>query len=243
MRRSRPALLLLLPALAFAACGDDKEPTAEASKPAASTPVETAPEPSGSGSDLDFSDVKAGECKEVSWPSPKDPGVDKPEGKLDPASKPTVTLETSCGKVVIELAAKEHPKTANVFASLAKAGYLDGTGFHRVVPGLIIQGGDPSGDGTGGPNWEVVEPPAKDETYKRGTVAMAKTAAAPSGASGSQFFIVTAPEGGYPPDYAIAGRVTSGLDVVEAIGALGAEGQDGPPSRAAVIGKATFKEG
>lgn len=233
----------MLPALALAACGGDKD-EASADKPPAATAATTpdaSPEAATEPSE-DFSDVKDGECKEVDWPKPQDPGVDKPTGSLDAATKHTVTMQTSCGTFVIELAAKEHPKTANAFGSLAKAGYFNGTGFHRVVPGLIIQGGDPSGDGTGGPNWEVVEAPSSSETYKRGTVAMAKTAAAPAGATGSQFFIVTAAEGGYPPEYAVAGKVTSGMDVVDAINGLAASG-DGPPSRAAVIGKATLKSG
>lgn len=242
MRRSRSILLLLLtPALALAACGDDQEsPSASTPAPAAAT--DPAPESSTTAAAADFSDVKDGECKEVAWPSPKDPKVDKPAGELAAGDDNVVTMQTSCGEIVIELDAAEHPKTAGAFASLVQAGYFDGLGFHRVVPGLIIQGGDPSGDGTGGPNWQVVEPPASTETYKRGTVAMAKTAADPAGASGSQFFIVTAQEGGYPPEYAVAGKVTKGIEVVEAIAALGAEGSDGPPSRAAVIGKATLSK-
>ena len=86
----------------------------------------------------------------------------------------------------------------------------------------MIQGGDPTGTGSGGPGYTVVEAPAEDTVYKRGLVAMAKTAVEPPGASGSQFFVVTAPaDAGLPPDYAVLGEVSDGMDVVEAIGKLG----------------------
>ena len=99
--------------------------------------------------------------------------------------------------------------------------------FHRIAPGFVIQGGDPKGSdpqvaGTGGPGYSVTEAPAQNTVYAKGLVAMAKTAVEPPGASGSQFFVVTAPaDAGLPPDYAVLGEVTEGIDVVEAIGELG----------------------
>src|SRR5207244_2334132 len=93
--------------------------------------------------------------------------------------------------------------------------------FHRVVPQFVIQGGDPLGNGTGGPGYEVVEPPPKGTVYRRGVVAMAKTAVQPPGASGSQFFVVTAAaDAGLPPVYAVLGRVTSGMEAVDRIAGL-----------------------
>jgi cyclophilin family peptidyl-prolyl cis-trans isomerase len=99
----------------------------------------------------------------------------------------------------------------------AQIGYYNGLTFHRVVPGFVIQGGDPNGNGTGGPNWEVVESPPANLRYTKGVVAMAKAPAAASGASRSQFFIVTRSTLDLPPVYALVGHVVSGEKAVEAI--------------------------
>jgi cyclophilin family peptidyl-prolyl cis-trans isomerase len=85
----------------------------------------------------------------------------------------------------------------------------------------VIQGGDPTQSGAGGPGYSTVDRPPSDAAYVKGVVAMAKTQAEPAGTSGSQFFVVTGDDIGLPPDYAIVGKVTDGLDVVERIGALG----------------------
>ena len=116
-------------------------------------------------------------------------------------------------------------------------GYWDDTAFHRVVPDFVIQGGDPTGTGSGGPAWKVVEAPKSTEKYPAGTLAMAKTATDAPGTTQSQFFIMTG-DNGLPPEYAVAGKVIKGMDAADAIEALG-QG-DGPPSRAATIIKATF---
>jgi peptidyl-prolyl cis-trans isomerase B (cyclophilin B) len=89
-----------------------------------------------------------------------------------------------------------------------------------VAAGFVIQGGDPLGDGSGGPGYSVVEAPAAGTQYVRGVVAMAKTQSDPPGASGSQFFVVTGANVGLPPDYAVAGTVVAGIGVVERIGSL-----------------------
>src|SRR5207245_10029037 len=88
-------------------------------------------------------------------------------------------------------------------------------------PRFVIQGGDPTGTGTGGPGHETHDKVPKTAAYVHGVVAMAKTGAAPAGTAGSQFFVVTGPDAGLPPDYAIVGKVTQGLDVVDRIGTLG----------------------
>jgi peptidyl-prolyl cis-trans isomerase B (cyclophilin B) len=199
MRAARPRLLALLVLLAalLAACGDDEE-------------------------DSTTTSASAGECAEVEAPAPKDERFRRPELVLRRGKPAIATVETSCGSFVIELDTKGSPKTANSFAFLAEEGFYDGTIFHRIAPGFVIQGGDPEGTGTGGPGYAVTEPPPQDTTYARGLVAMAKTAAEPPGTSGSQFFVVTAPaDAGLPPDYAVLGQVTEGMDVVEAIGRLG----------------------
>lgn len=112
---------------------------------------------------------------------------------------------------------------------LAKRGFYDGLDFQRVVPGFVVQGGDPLGTGAGGPGYTVVEAPPPDTTYRRGVVAMAKTEIQPPGASGSQFFVVTAPaDAGLPAVYAVLGKVTSGMASVERIAHL-ANPKLGPP--------------
>ena len=98
----------------------------------------------------------------------------------------------------------------------------------------MIQGGDPNGSGSGGPGYTVVDTPPSDARYVRGVVAMAKTGAEPPGTSGSQFFVVTGADAGLPPDYALLGKVTRGLDVVERIGRLG-NPQTEQPKRRIVI--------
>jgi cyclophilin family peptidyl-prolyl cis-trans isomerase len=152
-----------------------------------------------------------------------------------------VTLTTSCGTIKITLSVKNDPKTASSFASLVSQGFYNGLSFVRVVPDFVIQGGDPNGDGSGGPGYSVVETPPTDQTYTKGVVAMAKTQAEAPGTSGSQFFIVTGPDAGLPAEYAVAGKVTSGMDVAEKIGAIPPRGgQDGPPSEPVAIEKATL---
>jgi peptidyl-prolyl cis-trans isomerase B (cyclophilin B) len=151
-------------------------------------------------------------------------------------------VETNCGTFEIELATTEAPTIANSFAYLAEEGFYDELTFHRIVPEFVIQGGDPEGTGGGGPGYEVVEAPPKNLKYTLGTVAMAKTSEAPSGASGSQFYIVSGPQGEtLPPEYALVGHVTEGLNVVETIGELG--GAEEKPTQPVVIEKMSIERG
>jgi peptidyl-prolyl cis-trans isomerase B (cyclophilin B) len=129
----------------------------------------------------------------------------------------TATVETTCGTFEIRLDSKDAPRTGGSFTSLARRGFYDGLAFHRIVNGYVIQGGDPKGDGTGGPGYKVRERPPDDVVYSEGVVAMAKTGVEPPGTSGSQFFVVTADDANLPPDYALLGEVTKGLDVVHKI--------------------------
>ena len=94
---------------------------------------------------------------------------------LDPAKTYTVTLKTNKGTFSFDLDVKDSPKTTASFASLVRKGFFDGLTFHRIVPGFVIQGGDPKGDGTGGPGYTTVDTPPADTTYTKGVVAMAKT--------------------------------------------------------------------
>jgi cyclophilin family peptidyl-prolyl cis-trans isomerase len=161
-------------------------------------------------------------CTKVAQPEPREESLPKPKQTVKKGEKVTAVVETNCGTFDIELATAEAPTIANSFAYLAEEGFYDELTFHRIVPEFVIQGGDPTGTGSGGPGYEVVEAPPKNLKYTVGTVAMAKTSEAPSGAAGSQFYVVSGPQGEtLPPEYALAGHVTKGLDVVERIGELG----------------------
>jgi len=140
---------------------------------------------------------------------------------LDPDKTNSIVVDTSKGSFTFELATKTSPCTTASFAGLVKKGFFDGLTFHRIVPGFVIQGGDPEGTGMGGPGYSTVDAPPQDTQYKKGLVAMAKSQNEPAGTSGSQFFVVTGADVGLPPDYAVLGNVTDGLDVVETIGKLG----------------------
>ena len=140
---------------------------------------------------------------------------------LDPDKTNNLVVSTNKGDFTIELDVKGSPCTTASFAGLAKDGFFDGLDFHRIVPDFVIQGGDPNGDGTGGPGYSTVDTPAQDTKYTKGVVAMAKTQTEPPGTAGSQFFVVTAADAQLPADYAVLGKVTDGLDVVEEIGRLG----------------------
>jgi peptidyl-prolyl cis-trans isomerase B (cyclophilin B) len=181
-------------------------------------------------------------CKEVEQPEPREESLPKPKMTTKKGEKVTAVVETNCGTFDIELATKEAPTIANSFAYLAEEGFYDELTFHRIVPEFVIQGGDPQGTGAGGPGYEVVEAPPSNLKYTLGTVAMAKTSEAPSGASGSQFYVVSGPQGEtLPPEYALVGHVTKGLNVVETIGELG--GPEEKPTQPVVIEKMSIERG
>jgi peptidyl-prolyl cis-trans isomerase B (cyclophilin B) len=178
-------------------------------------------------------------------PPPKPNGhLSAPHLKLDPHRTYTVTIVTNCGTFAFTLDVAQSPRTSASFISLVKRGFFDGLTFQRVAAGFVIQGGDPTGTGAGGPGYTVVEAPPKNTQYVLGDVAMAKTETQPAGASGSQFFIVTAPNvtesAGLTPDYALLGKVVSGIGVVEKIGSLPTNPpQDGSPTAAVVMSRVT----
>jgi peptidyl-prolyl cis-trans isomerase B (cyclophilin B) len=223
MRLTRPSILgplvALAAVLALAGCGGDDED--DAATTAASED----------------------ECAQVDAPPPKDTRFDRPEQVLGRGEPATALVDTSCGEFEIALDTKASPRTANSFAFLAEEGFYDDTLFHRIAPGFVIQGGDPNGDGTGGPGYSVSEQPPDDAAYLHGTVAMAKTAVEPPGESGSQFFVVTAPaDAGLPPQYALLGEVDKGVDVVERIGELGDPATE-QPTQTVVIESVTIERG
>ncbi len=146
--------------------------------------------------------------------------------------KHTVTLKTSMGDITLELNADASPKTVTNFVTLAKSGFYDGLTFHRVIPGFMIQGGDPNGNGTGGKSIYGPEfddeitnaPELYDIGYKKGVLAMANSG---PNTNGSQFFIMDS-DYGLPPNYTIFGKVLSGQDVVSAIARVPRGANDRP---------------
>jgi cyclophilin family peptidyl-prolyl cis-trans isomerase len=179
----------------------------------------------------------SGGCSDVSVPKPRgQSSLQAPTSELDASKTYRVKVETNCGDFTITLDQKSSPKTAASFAYLVDKGYFDDTIFHRIAPGFVIQGGDPTQAGTGGPGYTTVEAPPPGTSYVRYTVAMAKTGAQPSGAAGSQFFVVTAPDAQLPPEYALLGKVTEGQSVVDRIGKLGDRATQ-KPTRPVVVDK------
>jgi len=218
MRALGLALFLLLTALAAGCGGDDDD--------------------SGGSGDTT---AAAGECESVESPSPREPETrEVPSEPLDASREHALVVQTSCGSFTIDLDPEQAPETTASLVTLASDGYFDDTTFHRVVPGFVIQGGDPTGTGAGGPGYTTVDVPAAGSRYVRGVVAMAKSGAEPPGSAGSQFFVVTGEDAGLPPEYAIVGDVTEGMETVDRIDALGIG--DGPPSQPVVITTITAEE-
>jgi len=137
----------------------------------------------------------------------------------------SATLHTNQGDIAVELFDDDAPKTVDNFVSLARKGFYDGVIFHRVIPDFMIQGGDPTGTGSGGPGY-TFEDEFNDHPVVRGALAMAN--AGPN-TNGSQFFIVTAEATPWlDGKHTVFGRVTDGMDVVDAISALDTDGRDRP---------------
>jgi peptidyl-prolyl cis-trans isomerase B (cyclophilin B) len=180
-------------------------------------------------------------CKQVEAPEPKSVSFAKPSQVLEPGEAATAVVKTSCGTFEIALDTKRAPKTANSFAFLSEEGFYDDLTFHRIAPGFVIQGGDPEGTGTGGPGYSVDEKPPANLAYTKGVVAMAKSSAEPPGRSGSQFYVVTAPDAGLPPEYALVGKVSEGYPVVAQIEKLGTPEEK--PKQTVLIEEVTIERG
>jgi peptidyl-prolyl cis-trans isomerase B (cyclophilin B) len=154
---------------------------------------------------------------------------------LDKTKAYTVDVLTNFGQFNIRLDVADSPCTTSSFASLVRKHFFDGTLFHRIVPSFVIQGGDPTATGTGGPGYSVRDVPPRNSLYTEGVVAMAKSASEPPGTAGSQFFVVTSVNAGLPPVYAILGVVTKGLKTVRKIGRLGNPENEKPTRRVVVL--------
>jgi peptidyl-prolyl cis-trans isomerase B (cyclophilin B) len=207
------ALAASLALLLLAGCGDDDGETTSEALPAG--------------------------CSQVAAPKPKQVELAPPEQDL--TGPAMATVETSCGSFTIALDTARAPRTASSFAYLARSGVYDDTAFHRIIPGFVVQGGDPAGTGSGGPGYTIDEQPPRNLSYTRGIVAMAKTEVEPPGRSGSQFFVVTAVDAGLTPDYALVGQVSEGFGVVQRIEQLGSP--SGEPRMPVVIRRVTITSG
>jgi len=145
---------------------------------------------------------------------------------IDPEKRYTATMVTTKGTLTIALDPLAAPLTVNNFVVLARYHYFDGVGFHRIIPGFVIQGGDPEGTGRGGPGYRFADELPKAGRYELGSLAMAN--AGPN-TNGSQFFIISGPSGmALPPQYSLFGKVVDGLDVVAALDAVGSPGAGTP---------------
>ena len=223
----RLTLLFMLLALGIAGCGDDDDSgDGGGSTTPADTQTQTTAEPQ-----------KQGGCFEVAQPEPRqDGGEEKPTAPL--SGEYTATFETNCGSFTVDMDEQVGGLSAASFVQLADSGFYENTFFHRIAPGFVIQGGDPTGTGTGGPGYMTKDPPPDGATYAKYTVAMAKGAQEPPGTSGSQFFVMTG-DSGLPPDYAIVGKVTEGTKVVDRIDAVGDPANEFSPTRIVVIEKSS----
>lgn len=239
--RSTLGVLALALPLALAGCGAD-EP-AGTSADATGTGATTASTPASPSVSIPEREEIAGPADPVCPPASGAEGRTRvfsaaPPMCLEPGVDYVAVLTTDAGPVTVDLLEDKAPETVNNFVFLARHNYYEGVTFHRVIPGFMIQGGDPKGTGSGGPGYEFAdELPAAGE-YEIGSMAMAN--AGPD-TNGSQFFIVTGDSGvSLPPQYSLFGKVTEGLETVRAIEADGSA--QGRPTTVHTIEKVEIRE-
>ena len=181
----------------------------------------------------------ADECPAADGSSPKQQKFSGPPPMcIDPARTYSAEMATGKGTMRIALDPIAAPRTVNSFVFLARYHYYDGIVFHRIIPGFVLQGGDPTGSGSGGPGYRFEDELPKPGRYELGSLAMAN--AGPN-TNGSQFFIISGPSGvRLPPQYSLFGKVVKGLDVVAAIDAIGT--RSGSPTERVVIESVTITE-
>lgn len=149
------------------------------------------------------------------------------------AKNPVAEIETTLGKISVELFAQEAPETVKNFVTLAEKGFYDGVVFHRVIPGFMIQGGDPTGTGRGGPGYEIADEfSPKLRHNKAGALSMANRG---PDTGGSQFFITLAPTPHLDDRHAVFGQVIAGQDVVKKIGDVPRDASDRPKTPVTMV--------
>jgi len=203
---------------------------------AAKKAVELPPAPAGAAIKGDTP------CPAADGSSPRTTSFEKPPPLcVNVAKVYTAEMQTTKGLMVVNLDVKGATKTANNFVVLARYHFFDGIAFHRIVPGFVIQGGDPQQSGLGGPGYKFDDELPKPGAYKIGSLAMANSG---PNTNGSQFFIITGDAGtSLQPQYSMFGQVTQGIEVVQAIDGVGIPGtQDGKPSEVVTIRSVTIKE-
>jgi cyclophilin family peptidyl-prolyl cis-trans isomerase len=219
---------------ALAGCGDDDESKSDpnTAAPAGTTQEQTPTTPAPP-------EQTAEGCEQADPPTGGERTAKKPKGDLAEGKTYSLVFTTNCGEFTARLDQKTAPKAAASLVSLAEQKFFDGTVFHRIVPDFVIQGGDPTASGMGGPGYSTVDEPASDAAYPKYALAMAKAGNEPPGTAGSQFFVMTG-DRGLPPEYALVGKVTGGKDVVDRIGALGDAAEQ--PTQTVLIEKVAVKE-
>lgn len=182
----------------------------------------------------------AAACEPAQAPAPKDVAFSEPEQVIQEGERAAVTFETNCGEFTVELATGEAPEAANSLAFLADQGFYDDMLVFRIEPGFVFQTGSPQQQAVGDAGYQTNDPPSETTVYSEGVVAMAKTEVEPAGTGGSQFFVVTGPQAGtLPAEYAVAGEVIAGRDVVQRIDELGSPG--GQPTETVVVERAVLQ--
>lgn len=233
--------MVALLAVGLTACGDDddEEPTEAAATIAAPAEVPTSSSADAGGESCWTDDQRVADLNgKPQWSV-------APAMSIDPERTYTARFETSMGGFTVELLANDAPQTVNSFVCLAREGYFDGIVFHRVVAGFVVQAGDPTGTGRGGPGYAFADELPTTLNYERGTLAMANSG---PNTNGSQFFVCLDDlSQNLSKDYSIFGRVTEGIEAVDAIGAVevqpGPSGEMSSPVEPVTITSVTVSEG
>jgi cyclophilin family peptidyl-prolyl cis-trans isomerase len=178
-------------------------------------------------------------CKEADQPLAHPKRHTRPPQTVAPTDRLVAYIETNCGQFQIKLDAKRAPTIVNSFVYLARAGYYNGLRFDRVIPNFVVEGGDPTAKGLGGPGYSVTEPPPAGYKYHVGSVLMARTLREPAGRAGSDFFVVVGRARYIEHEYALLGEVKAGMNTVERIAALGQK--DETPSQVIRIDRIRIK--
>ena len=219
----------------------DSAPTTEAYGDSTAVPSTDAPSTEAPSNNGEFQ-YGTGECAPTDGSATQTREFsDAPQLCIDPTKTYTATVVTNKGQFTITLDPSKAPGAVNSFVNLARFKYFDGTECHRAIPNFVVQCGDPTATGTGGPGYEFADELPKEGEYEIGSIAMANSG---PNTNGSQFFVITGSDGaGLPPKYSLFGKVTEGLDVVAVLDSLGNPSNNGvPPKEKIEIASVTITE-